>query len=140
MTLDCSLLFSLVIIAWRLRVKDICTQSSGCFIPSYLAWCLILEIIQVLVLPNSECYSFLIMNVYFNISVYVILGKYFEFVGLMDHLYDRGLLDTGEYFVVGVHLGYYNSKDPQIYFKGICQYIIPLQWFLNHRLLLVVMF
>ncbi|KAL4241106.1 hypothetical protein ACF0H5_001884 [Mactra antiquata] len=37
----------------------------------------------------------------------------------MDHLYDRGLLDTEEYFVVGVHLGHYNSKDPQIYFKGI---------------------
>lgn len=43
----------------------------------------------------------------------------YEFVGLMDHLNDRGLLDTGEYFVVGVNVGQHDSKEPQAYFKGI---------------------
>lgn len=46
------------------------------------------------------------------------LGQSYEFVGLMDHLYDRGLLDTGEYFVVGVHVGQYESQDAQLYFRG----------------------
>jgi len=45
------------------------------------------------------------------------LGQSYEFVGLMDHLYDRGLLDTGEYFVVGVHVGQY-EQDEQVYFRG----------------------
>ena len=51
-------------------------------------------------------------------SVYVMLGQPYEFVGLMDHLQDRGLLDTGEYFVVGVHLGQYDPLNPQYYFQG----------------------
>ena len=51
------------------------------------------------------------------VSVYVMLGQSYEFVGLMDHLYDRGLLDTGEYFVVGVHVGQY-EQDEQVYYRG----------------------
>ena len=47
------------------------------------------------------------------------LGQPYEFVGLMDHLQDRGLLDTGEYFVVGVLPGQYDPLNPQYYFQGI---------------------
>ena len=47
------------------------------------------------------------------------LAQSYEFVGLMDHLKDRGLLDSGEYFVVGVHVGQYKPKDPKAYFKGV---------------------
>ena len=54
----------------------------------------------------------------YDISVYVMLGAYFEFVGLMDHLQRRGLLDTGEYYVIGVHIGQYDPKDPQKYLEG----------------------
>ena len=53
-------------------------------------------------------------------SVYVMLGQHYDFVGLMDQLHDRGLLDTGEYFVVGVHVGQYDPTDAQVYFRGVC--------------------
>ena len=58
------------------------------------------------------------MQFYSNVTVYVMLGQPYEFVGLMDHLQDRGLLDTGEYFVVGVHVGQYDPLNPQRYFQG----------------------
>ena len=50
------------------------------------------------------------------------LGEYYEFLGLMDSLQLRGLLDTGEYFVVGVHgvhRAQYDPTDPQKYLEGI---------------------
>lgn len=61
----------------------------------------------------------IIQETFIDTRIYVILGQPYEFVGLMDHLNDRGLLDTGEYFVVGVNVGQYDSKDPQAYFRGI---------------------
>ena len=59
------------------------------------------------------------------------LGQPYEFVGLMDHLQDRGLLDTGEYFVVGVHLGQYDPLNPQAYFQGICRHNLTAQMMIN---------
>ena len=46
------------------------------------------------------------------------LGEHYEFVGLMVSLQLRGLLDTGDYFVVGVDPGQYDPKDPQKYLEG----------------------
>ena len=46
------------------------------------------------------------------------LGEYYEFVGLMVSLLMRGLLDTGEYFVVGVDTRQYDPTDPQKYLEG----------------------
>ena len=46
------------------------------------------------------------------------LGHYYEFVGLMDHLEDKGLLETGEYFVVGVNLQQYEPLHPHQYLQG----------------------
>ncbi|XP_045213178.2 receptor-type guanylate cyclase Gyc76C-like isoform X2 [Mercenaria mercenaria] len=61
----------------------------------------------------------IIQETFVDTRIYVILGQSYEFVGLLDHLNDRGLLDTGEYFVVGVDVGQYDPKDAQKYFKGI---------------------
>lgn len=50
--------------------------------------------------------------------VYLMLGEPYEFAGLMVALYLRGLLDTGEYFVVGVDIMQYDPIDPQKYLEG----------------------
>ncbi len=54
------------------------------------------------------------------IAVYVMLGEHYEFVGLMLGLLLRGLLDTGEYFVVGVDTRQYDPRDPLKYLEGVC--------------------
>ncbi len=46
------------------------------------------------------------------------LGEFYEFVGLMVALYLRGLLDTGDYFVVGVDTMQYDPNDPAKYMEG----------------------
>ncbi|KAH3863877.1 hypothetical protein DPMN_026882, partial [Dreissena polymorpha] len=61
----------------------------------------------------------IVQETYVDTRIYVMLGQSYEFVGLMDHMYDRGLLETGEYFVVGVHIGQYDPHDAQLYFRGI---------------------
>ena len=47
------------------------------------------------------------------------LGEHYEFVGLMVSLLLKGLLDTGEYFVVGIDTRQYDPKDPQKYLEGM---------------------
>ncbi len=47
------------------------------------------------------------------------LGEHYEFIGLMVSLYLKGLLDTGEYFVVGVDTRQYDPTDPQKYLEGM---------------------
>lgn len=54
-----------------------------------------------------------------NTRIYVVLAQYFEFIGLMDHLYELGLLDTGEYFVVGVCLAESDTITPDAYLKEL---------------------
>lgn len=61
----------------------------------------------------------IVSETYIDTRIYVILGKSFEFVGLMDHLEDKGLLETGEYFVVGVNFGQFNPLEPHQYLEGI---------------------
>ncbi|XP_056019225.1 receptor-type guanylate cyclase Gyc76C-like isoform X2 [Ostrea edulis] len=51
--------------------------------------------------------------------IYVVLAQYYEFIGLMDHLYELGLLDTGEYFVVGVCLSESDTITPDAYLKEL---------------------
>ncbi|XP_012940370.1 receptor-type guanylate cyclase Gyc76C [Aplysia californica] len=51
--------------------------------------------------------------------IYVMLGDPYEFVGLMDHLQIVGLLDTGDYFVVGVTRDTYELEQPQEFLQGI---------------------
>ncbi|GBN22183.1 hypothetical protein AVEN_100185-1, partial [Araneus ventricosus] len=50
---------------------------------------------------------------------YVILGHNFEYLGMMMSLQRRGLLDKGEYFVIGVDIEQYENQNPMKYLKGM---------------------
>ena len=52
------------------------------------------------------------------ITVYVMLAEWFEFRALLMALKTQGLLDTGEYVVVGVDPNQYDSSDTQKYITG----------------------
>ncbi|XP_071105845.1 receptor-type guanylate cyclase Gyc76C-like [Haliotis cracherodii] len=54
---------------------------------------------------------------YIGTRVYVFLGEVNGVVDLMTNLYDRGLLDTGDYIVIYVDHNTFDSKDPLKYFK-----------------------
>lgn len=47
--------------------------------------------------------------------IYVMVGEYYEPVGLLHNLERRGLLDTGQYFVIGVDKRFYKYNKPQTY-------------------------
>jgi hypothetical protein len=49
--------------------------------------------------------------------VYVLLGDLNAVVDFITNLYDRGLLDTGEYIVIYVDLGTFDITNPLKYFK-----------------------
>ncbi len=46
------------------------------------------------------------------------LADFYEFEGLLIALKLRGLMDTGEYIVVGVDTEQYDSQDPPKYIEG----------------------
>lgn len=47
--------------------------------------------------------------------IYVMVGEYYEPVGLLHNLERRGLLDTGQYFVIGVDKRFYKYNKPHTY-------------------------
>lgn len=51
--------------------------------------------------------------------VYVVIGDYFEHLGMLLSLLEKGLLSKGEYFVVGVDVEQYDPDQPDRYFSGI---------------------
>ncbi|XP_059622692.1 guanylate cyclase 32E [Phlebotomus argentipes] len=53
--------------------------------------------------------------------IYLILGHYYEHLGLLLSLERRRLLDQGEYFVVGIDIEQYDPSDPEKYLKGLLQ-------------------
>ena len=53
------------------------------------------------------------------LAVYLILGHYYEHVGLMLSLERKGLLDNGDFFVVGVDLEQYAASEPEKYLRGV---------------------
>jgi len=53
------------------------------------------------------------------ILVYLVLGHYYEHVGLMVSLQQRGLLSHGEYFVVGIDIEQYDPARPEKYLRGM---------------------
>lgn len=57
-------------------------------------------------------------NLLFFCLVYVVLGQYYEHVGLMVSLYEKGLLQNGDYFVVGVDVEQYDQDYPGKYLSG----------------------
>ncbi|XP_059177836.1 speract receptor-like [Physella acuta] len=69
-----------------------------------------------------------------NTRIYVMLGESFEFVGLMDNLKDTGLLDTGDYFVMGVTRDTFKLSKPQEYFlTGIFDDIVKNETAMAYR-------
>lgn len=65
---------------------------------------------------NSLTYEFIQRN-----KVYVILGHHYEHIGLMLSLKRKGLLDEGEYFVVGFDIEQYDAAAPDKYLRGLLQ-------------------
>ncbi|XP_074600822.1 guanylate cyclase 32E-like [Brevipalpus obovatus] len=61
----------------------------------------------------------LVERSYRNTRIYVVVGHYFEHLGFMLSMEEKGLLQSGDYFVVGVDVEHYNSLEPQRYFKGL---------------------
>lgn len=47
------------------------------------------------------------------------MGHYYEHVGLMVSLYNKGLLDKGDYFVVGIDIEQYDASKPEKYMRGL---------------------
>jgi len=54
-----------------------------------------------------------------RVAVYVMLAMEHEFEGMMIAMQRRGLLDGGEYFLVGVDSKPYDPSDPQVYIEGV---------------------
>lgn len=51
-------------------------------------------------------------------AVYVIVGDYYEHLGLLLSLSQQNLLQTGHYFVVGVDVEHYDPNQTHKYFYG----------------------
>ncbi|XP_058980104.1 speract receptor [Musca domestica] len=61
----------------------------------------------------------LVEQTYTNTRIYLILGHYYEHVGLMVALHGKGLLGEGEYFVLGVDIEQYDPSKPDKYLRGL---------------------
>ena len=51
-------------------------------------------------------------------TVYVMLALEYEFEGLLIAMYQRQLLDGGEYFLIGVDSKPYDPSHPRLYREG----------------------
>ncbi|ALC44253.1 CG10738 [Drosophila busckii] len=61
----------------------------------------------------------LVEQTFANTRIYLVLGHYYEHVGLMLSLQQRGLLSHGEYFVVGIDIEQYEPAQPEKYLRGL---------------------
>ncbi|XP_051862109.1 speract receptor isoform X1 [Drosophila albomicans] len=61
----------------------------------------------------------LVEQTHANTRIYLVLGHYYEHVGLMVSLQQRGLLARGEYFVVGIDIEQYDPAKPEKYLSGM---------------------
>ncbi|XP_011254353.1 guanylate cyclase 32E [Camponotus floridanus] len=62
-----------------------------------------------------------VRDTYRETRIYVILGEYFEHIGLLMALDEMNLLKKGEYWVVGVDIEQYDEKRPDKYLRGLWQ-------------------
>ncbi|XP_014300035.1 guanylate cyclase 32E [Microplitis demolitor] len=63
----------------------------------------------------------LVASTYRETRIYVILGNYYEHMGLLMALNDKKLLENGDYWVVGVDTEQYDEKQPDKYLRGLWQ-------------------
>ncbi|XP_034480343.1 speract receptor [Drosophila innubila] len=61
----------------------------------------------------------LVEQTHANTRIYLVLGHYYEHVGLMVSLQQKGLLAHGEYFVVGIDIEQYDPAKPEKYLRGM---------------------
>ncbi|KAJ8681433.1 hypothetical protein QAD02_017220, partial [Eretmocerus hayati] len=61
----------------------------------------------------------LVAETHTGTRIYVILGNVEEHIGLLMALDKRGLLGTGEYWVVGVNTETYIDREPDVYVRGL---------------------
>ncbi|XP_050390613.1 receptor-type guanylate cyclase Gyc76C [Patella vulgata] len=68
-------------------------------------------------LTTGNPFPGIVEETYVGTRVYVFLGELNGVVDFMTNLYDRGLLDTGDYVVIYVDHGTFDYADPLKYFK-----------------------
>ncbi|XP_030571352.1 speract receptor isoform X2 [Drosophila novamexicana] len=61
----------------------------------------------------------LVEETHANTRIYLVLGHYYEHVGLMVSLQQKGLLSRGDYFVVGIDIEQYEPAKPEKYLRGL---------------------
>ncbi|XP_065215329.1 guanylate cyclase 32E [Planococcus citri] len=60
----------------------------------------------------------LVKRTYQKTRIYVVLGQYYEHLGLLSAMNDMSLFEAGEYFVVGIVTQAYDTKDPGKYLRN----------------------
>ncbi|XP_045101245.1 guanylate cyclase 32E-like [Portunus trituberculatus] len=68
---------------------------------------------------DNNPFKTMIQETYMDSRIYVVLGHYYEFLGLMTIMEERGLFRKGEYFVVGVTLSQYDKNKPDKYLRDL---------------------
>ncbi|ESO83957.1 hypothetical protein LOTGIDRAFT_108278 [Lottia gigantea] len=68
-------------------------------------------------LATGNPFPRIVDETYVGTRVYVFLGDINGVVDFMSNLYDRGLLDTGDYIVIYVNHGNFDQSEPLKYFK-----------------------
>ncbi|KAK2576984.1 hypothetical protein KPH14_011947 [Odynerus spinipes] len=63
----------------------------------------------------------LVEETYRETRIYVILGNYYEHIGLMMALDEKKLLEKGEYWVLGIDIKQYDNQHPDKYLRGLLQ-------------------
>lgn len=53
--------------------------------------------------------------------VYLVLGQQSEHIGLLASLQNKGLLQTGDYYVIGIDLEQYDPHNAGKYLRGVLQ-------------------
>ncbi|KYB25442.1 Guanylate cyclase 32E-like Protein [Tribolium castaneum] len=61
----------------------------------------------------------LVEQTYRDTRIFVILGHYYEHLGLMVAMEEKKLFDKGEYFVLGVDIEQYDNENPSKYLRGL---------------------
>ncbi|XP_078045416.1 guanylate cyclase 32E [Augochlora pura] len=68
---------------------------------------------------TSNPFHDIVSETYLETRIYVILGDYYEHIGLLIALDEKKLLEQGKYWVVGVDIAQYDDNDPNKYFRDV---------------------
>uniref|UniRef100_A0AAG5DN07 Guanylate cyclase n=1 Tax=Anopheles atroparvus TaxID=41427 RepID=A0AAG5DN07_ANOAO len=63
----------------------------------------------------------LVAETHADTRIYLVLGYHYEHIGLLVSLRRRGLLERGDYFVVGIDIEQYDAALPTKYMHGLLQ-------------------